>query len=437
MFDLSTPHALLPSTDHAPSFYAATTQDALKGQGLSGDLRCDVCVVGGGYTGLSTALHLAKRGVDVAVLEQSRIGWGASGRNGGQIHVGLRQDVDWLEANVGAIRAQKLWQFAIAARDHLDWLLQTYAIDCDLQDGLIHADHRARFGRQTKRHVEKLRDKYNYSHIRYLDTEELRDIVNSSSYYGGTYDTRGGHLHPLKYALGIARGAVSHGARLYEGCHVKRVEAKSGQWKITTTDGVVTANRVVYACNGYMYKLDDRVERRVMPINNYIAVTERLEHSRALSLISNGAAVSDSRFVVNYFRITADDRLLFGGGENYRYRFPRDIAAFVRPHMLAVYPQLKDVTLDYAWGGTLGITPTRMPFVAELERGLYSASGFSGLGVVLAPFVGKAVADALCGDREHFELLSGVTVPAFPGGSRLRWPTLVAGMFYYALRDVL
>ena len=437
MFSRVTPQALLPSANHAPSFYTETTQDFPIARDLSADTHCDVCVVGGGYTGLSTALHLAKRGVDVVVLEQSRIGWGASGRNGGQIHVGLRQDVDWLESHVGAARTRKLWDFAIAARDHLDWLVNAYAIDCDLQTGLIHADHRARFGRHTQQQVERLRDKYAYQHIRYLGTEALREIVGSSSYYGGTYDTRGGHLHPLKYVLGIARAAISHGANIFEGCHVKRVEARSGGWRVTTGQGMVTADRVVYACNGYMYKLDERVERRVMPINNYIAVTEPLGRVRALSLISNGAAVSDSRFVVNYFRLTADDRLLFGGGENYRYRFPRDIAAFVRPHMLAVYPQLRDVRIDYAWGGTLGITPTRMPYVAELEQGLYSASGFSGLGVVLAPFVGKAVADALCGDREQFELLSGVTVPSFPGGSRLRWPTLVAGMFYYALRDLI
>jgi gamma-glutamylputrescine oxidase len=186
-----------------------------------------------------------------------------------------------------------------------------------------------------------------------------------------------------------------------------------------------------------MHGLIPQVERRVMPINNFIAVTEPLGRMRAESLIRNRAAVSDSRFVVNYFRLTPDDRLLFGGGENYRYRFPKDIGAFVRPHMLAIFPSLRDVRIEYAWGGTLGITPTRMPYVAELEPGLYNASGFSGLGVVMAPFTGKVVADAICGDRTQFDLLARVPVPEFPGGSGLRWPTLVAGMFYYALRDLL
>ena len=194
---------------------------------------------------------------------------------------------------------------------------------------------------------------------------------------------------------------------------------------------------MVLACNGYLRRLAPEVERRVMPINNFIAVTEPLGAEGARRVISNGAAVSDSRFVVNYFRITPDHRLLFGGGENYSYRFPRDIAAFVRPHVLKVFPQLAQARFDYAWGGTLGITPTRMPWVRELEPGLVNASGFSGLGVVLAPYTGKAVADALCGERGAFELLGRVPVPPFPGGPLLRHPTLVAAMLYYALRDRL
>jgi gamma-glutamylputrescine oxidase len=184
-------------------------------------------------------------------------------------------------------------------------------------------------------------------------------------------------------------------------------------------------------------RLAPEVERRVMPINNFIAVTEPLGEEGGRRLISNGAGVSDSRFVVNYFRITPDHRLLFGGGENYGYKFPRDIAAFVRPHILKIFPQLAAVRFDYAWGGTLGITPTRMPWVHELGPGLINASGFSGLGVLLAPYTGKAVADALCGEREAFELLGRVPVPSFPGGPMLRWPTLVAAMLYYALRDRL
>ena len=433
----SAPVALMPSAAHAPSYYAATLRERVDAAPFEGPARADVCVVGGGYAGLSTALQLARRGVDVVLLEQSRLGWGASGRNGGQAHVGMRRGQRWLEARVGPGDARRLWEFALGARAHLDWLIETYAIDCELRLGYLHADHRERFGAETRREVEHLRTAYGYEHIRFLDRDEVASMVAACGYYSGSFDSRAGHLHALNLALGIARAAASHGARLHEGVEVKGLTAVRGGWRVATSRGELNAGRVVLACNGYLRGLASQVERHVMPINNYIAVTEPLGADGARRLISNGAAVSDSRFVVNYYRITPDHRLLFGGGENYRYTFPRDVGAFVRPHVLEVFPQLEGVRFDYAWGGTLGITPTRMPWVHELEPGLINASGFSGLGVLIAPFTGKAVADALCGDRAAFELLGRVPVPSFPGGPLLRWPTLVAAMLYYALRDRL
>jgi gamma-glutamylputrescine oxidase len=261
-------------------------------------------------------------------------------------------------------------------------------------------------------------------------------MVASRDYYSGSFDARGGHLHALDLALGIARAAASHGARLHEGVEVNGVVRDGAGYRISTARGELRANRVVLACNGYLRRIAPSVERHVMPINNYVAVTEPLG-AKARDLITNDCAVSDSRFVVNYFRVTPDDRLLFGGGENYSYRFPRDIGAFVRPHMLGIFPQLAGVRLDYAWGGTLAITPNRMPWVRELGPGFINASGFSGLGVVISPYTGKIVADALCGEREALDLLCRVPIPAFPGGPALRWPTLVAAMLFYALRDRL
>jgi gamma-glutamylputrescine oxidase len=430
-------HALAPSPDHAPSYYAATAKGAVSTQPFPGNLRADVCVIGGGYTGLSTALHLARRGVDVVLLEQSRIGWGASGRNGGQVHVGMRRDQEWLERHMGEADARQLWTFALEARAHLDWLIESYDIDCDLRLGLLHADHKARYTAETRRHVQFMRDAYSYEDLRFVGRDELASMVGSSDYYSGSFDSYGGHLHALDFALGIGRAAASHGARLHEGVEVTGVSRAGVGWKVATRTGDVHAGRVVLACNGYLRGIAPDVERRVMPINNFIAVTEPLGVERARSLIANDCAVSDSRFVVNYYRTTPDHRLLFGGGENYSYRFPRDIGAFVRPHMLGVFPQLADVRLDYAWVGTLAITPTRMPWVHELQPGLINASGFSGLGVVLAPFTGKAVAEALCGERRTFDLLGRVPVPRFPGGPALRGPTLVAAMLFYALRDRL
>jgi gamma-glutamylputrescine oxidase len=432
-----TPVALLPGATHAPSYYAATVREQVAVTHFEGPASCDVCVVGGGYAGLSAALHLARRGVDVVLLEQSRLGWGASGRNGGQVHVGMRRDQEWLEAKLGQADARRLWDYALGARAHLDWLIDTYRIDCDLRLGYLHADHRARYSEDTRRHVEHMRSVYGYEHIRYVGRDEVAGMVATRDYHGGSFDERSGHLHALNFALGIARAAASHGARLHEGAEVTGLARTGAGWRVLTARGELSARRVVLACNGYLRRLAPQVERHVMPINNFIAVTEPLGEAQARRLISNGAAVADSRFVVNYFRITPDHRLLFGGGENYSYRFPRDIAAFVRPHILKIFPQLADARYEYAWGGTLGITPTRMPWVHELEPGLVNASGFSGLGVLLAPYTGKAVADALCGEREAFELLGRVPVPSFPGGPMLRWPTLVAAMLYYALRDRL
>lgn len=430
------PDALSPTTTHAPSYYAATVRESAPTEAFDGPAQTDVCVIGGGYAGLSTALHLARRGVEVTVLEQSLLGWGASGRNGGQVHVGVRRDQPWLERHLGEADARLHWQFALDAREHLDWLIAHYGIDCDYRAGLLHADHKARFADETRRHVEYMRTRYGYESLRFVERDEVRSMVATSDYHSGTFDARGGHLHALGFALGIGRAAASHGARLHEGVEVTGVHRESRGYRVTTTRGDLHASRVVLACNGYLRRIAPAVERHVMPINNFIAVTEPLG-PRARQLITNDCAVSDSRFVVNYFRVTPDDRLLFGGGENYSYRFPADVGAFVRPHVLGIFPQLKDVRFDYAWGGTLGITPTRMPWVRELGPGFMNASGFSGLGVVLAPFIGKAVADALMGERASFELLSRVPVPAFPGGPALRGPTLVAAMLFYALRDRL
>ncbi|MDE2349581.1 MAG: FAD-binding oxidoreductase [Gammaproteobacteria bacterium] len=431
------PHALDPGCRHAPSYYAATAGEAVSAPPLDVDCSAEVCVIGGGFAGLSTALHLAERGVEVVLLEQSLLGWGASGRNGGQAHVGMRRDQEWLEKRMGPADARRLWELALDARSHLDTLIDTYRISCDFRPGLLHADHKAAYTADTRRHVRHLRDQYGYTPIRFVDRDEVRAMVATADYHSGSFDERGGHLHPLNLALGLARAAAGRGARLHEDSRVLDVTPSDGRWLVRTARARVRAARVVLAANGYLRGVSPAVLRHVMPINNFIAVTEPLGAERALALIRGGIAVSDSRFVVNYYRMTPDHRLLFGGGETYGYRFPADIPAFVRRHALKVFPQLGAVRFEFGWGGTLAITPTRMPFIREIGAGYYNVSGFSGLGVVLAPYCGRILADAIAGERTRFELLARVPVPAFPGGPALRWPTLVAAMSWYALRDRL
>jgi gamma-glutamylputrescine oxidase len=426
---------------HSSTYYHATaTEPFPRTPQLAERVTADVCVVGGGYTGLSAALHLARRGASVVLLEQARIGDGASGRNGGQVHNGFRHEPPWFESRLGADFARQIRSLGIEAREHLDWLIRTYNIDAQYLPGLLHLCHKRSYVEETRAHVNDIMSRYPDAGLRFVDLDEARSLVNSDGYYGGYLDSQSGHLHALNLALGIARGAGQHGARLYERSavtRISRVSSPTSGWEVETATGSVRAENVILAGNGYLRNLQPTVEARVMPINNFVVATEPLGRAAAEQLIRDRLAISDTRFVVYYFRITPDDRLLFGGGETYSYQYPKDIAGMVRGHLLRVFPQLNNTRIEYAWGGTLAVTTSRLPFVREIEPGLFNASGFSGQGIVVAPFAGKALADAIGGDRRAFNLLEQFPVRRFPGGRYLRWPVLVAAMSWFALRDHL
>src|SRR5580698_7201594 len=417
-------------------YHASATEPFPRAPQLAESTKADVCVIGGGYAGLSAALHLARRGASVVLLEESRVGDGASGRNGGQVHNGFRHEPHWFESKLGADFARQIWALGIEAREHLDWLIRTYNIDAQYCPGLLHLCHKRSYVEETRAHVDDVMSRYPDTGLRFIDQNEARNLVNSNDYYGGYLDSQSGHLHALNLALGIARAASQHGVRLYESSQVTRLSRTSPSgWEVHTATGSVKAASVVLAGNGYLRNLQPVVEARVMPINNFVVTTEPLGREAAEALIRNRLAVSDSRFVVYYFRITPDDRLLFGGGETYTGKQPSDIRALVRPHLLKIFPQLKEARLEHAWGGTLAVTPTRLPYVRELEPGLFNASGFSGLGVVLAPFTGRVMAEALLGDDSALRLLAALPVPAFPGGPLLRRPALIAALSWCALMD--
>ncbi|WP_428028831.1 NAD(P)/FAD-dependent oxidoreductase [Ancylobacter sp.] len=426
---------MAPDTDHPKSWYAATANRFSPLPPLQGGTRADVCVIGGGYTGLSAALHMAEAGLDVVLLEAARVGSGASGRNGGQIHSGQRRDQDWLEARVGLDDAKSLWRLAEDAKALLHDLIKRHAIECDLRPGLIEADHKPGYVAHSHAYARKLNDVYDYPDAAPLSREELREMVGSDVYHGGMIDHGGGHLHPLNLALGLADAARRAGARLHEQSQALRIE-EGAKVRVITAAGSVEADWVLECGDGLQDGLDRRVDTHVMPICNYIAATAPLGE-RAREIISNGAAVADTRFVVNYYRLSGDGRLLFGGGESYRRGLRPNPGEFVRPYMLKIFPQLADVGIDYGWGGVLGITMTRLPFVRKLSPRVLTAAGYSGQGVMLAPYFGKLLGDAVRGQLGAFDLLSRLPVPAFPGGPLMRWPLLVAGMSYYALRDRL
>jgi gamma-glutamylputrescine oxidase len=388
--------------EYPASWYAATATPLAPFPALSGEVTADACVIGGGYTGLSAALHLAEAGMRVVILEAQRVGWGASGRNGGQVGSGQRRDQDWLESRFGRERARALWEMAEEAKALVRDLVARHGIACDLRPGVVSAASRAGEVGELHAGAEKLARDYGYAEIEPLDRAGLEAMVGTRAYHGGVLDRGAGHLHPLDYALGLARAAVAAGVRVFE--RSRAISVAPGEAR--TAAGRVRAPFVVVAGNGYLGDLLPGVAARVMPINNFIVATAPLGEARARRVIRDDVAVADTRFVVNYFRLSADRRLLFGGGESYGYRFPRDIAGLVRPRMLAIFPDLADVAIEHAWGGTLAITANRMPAFQRLRPGVFSAAGYSGHGVAIATLAGKLIAEAVHGTAGRFELLA-------------------------------
>lgn len=417
------------------SWYAATANPLDRFPTLDGDATADVCIVGGGYTGLSAALHLAEAGFNVILLEAHRVGFGASGRNGGQLGSAQRMDQEDLERLVGDDDAAKLWDLAEDAKTLVKSLIAKHQIDCDLKPGVASMALSVSEQRDLHKHAAHLSDKYGYDQIDQLDSDAGHAICPSPAYKGGYLDKGAAHLHPLNYALGLARAAAQAGTRICEGTEVLNIE-HGPRVTVQTAQGRVTADHVILACNGYLGALNQQVAARVMPINNFIAATEPLG-AGAAKVLAEDVAVADTKFVVNYFRLSADKRLLFGGGESYGYRFPTDIAATVRKPMAQIYPHLKDARIDYAWGGTLAITMRRMPYLTRVAPNILSASGYSGHGVGTATHAGQLMALAIQGQADGFDTMSRVPALPFPGGPALRSPLLVLAMTWYALRDRL
>ncbi|MBY6135090.1 FAD-binding oxidoreductase [Nocardioides marinus] len=419
--------------EYPNSWYAATATPLPPFPRLQADVRADVCIVGAGYTGLSAALHLADAGLSVVLLEAQRVGFGASGRNGGQLGSGQRMEQTGLEKLVGQDDAQKLWSLAEDAKNLVKSLIARHGIECHLKPGVSHACFSAGEVRHEHAYAEHLHKRYGYDQIELLDRDGMQALCPSPAYVGGTLDMGAGHLHPLAYALGLARAADRAGAKIHEGSEVLDIE-EGPTLRVRTAGGTVTADHLILACNGYLGGLNGQVAARVMPINNFIVATKPLGDDAA-RVLTRDVAVADTKFVVNYFRLSHDKRLLFGGGESYGYRFPVDIAATVRKPMAEIFPHLKDVQVDYAWGGTLGITMKRMPYLARLAPNVLTASGYSGHGVGTATHAGQLMARTVQGQAEGFDTLARVPAPRFPGGPGMRTPLLALAMTWFALRD--
>ncbi len=405
-----------------PSFYRLAVPDRPAYAPLDGSRRADVCVVGGGYTGLSAALHLAEAGADVVLVEAGEVASGASGRNGGQIHSGQRRDVLWLEKRFGRERARELWDAAEEAKALLRALIDRFGIDCDLRSGVIEAQHKASLMGEAAELVEVLRTRYGYDRVTLLDRAATAVALGSERFFGAVDDHGGGHLDPYRLALGLARAAARLGASIHEDTPATSLAAGP---VVRTARGDIRADHVIVATDGRSGAFENTTRRRVLGINSFVVATEPLG-ARGESILPGGQSAADSRFVVRYWRKTADGRLVFGGGETSVGLIPSDIASFVRPHLLEIYPQLEGVELAHGWGGIVSVTAPRLPFVREIAPSVWAAAGYSGQGLALAPFLGRLMAEASLGRPEGLSTFSSLPVPPLPTATWTR-RLLVAG----------
>lgn len=424
--------------EHVSSWYAASAQPAPLRDPARGELTADVCVVGGGIAGCSTALHLAERGYKVVLLEGKRIAWGASGRSGGQAIVGYACSQDKLVSQVGRDDAKKMFDISVAANELLGELVARHRIECDLHWGHLHTAIKPRQVTDLLAYQDELAGEYGYEGTRWLDKAELGKVLNTERYIGGLRDDRSGHLHPLNYTLGLATAAEAAGVKLYEQSTVVGIE--QGPVVRLRTDGgaSVRANHVVLCCNAYVdEKISRHLRNRIMPVGTYIIATEALGQSRIESLLRENVAVSDVNFVLDYFRRSEDHRMLFGGRVSYSGRDARNTADATRVRMLNVFPSLADAAIEYAWGGFVDITMNRAPDFGRLAPNVYYLQGFSGHGIALTGMAGKLVAETVAGQAERFDLFTKIRHHDFPGGRTFRMPALVLAMLWFRLKDLL
>jgi gamma-glutamylputrescine oxidase len=422
---------------HTHSYYAASANQKIECPTLKGNHSADVCVVGAGITGLSAALNLAERGYKVTVLEANLVGWGASGRSGGQMIFGFGCDMSVLEKSAGKTAAKAMWDMSVEAIDTLRQRVDQHQIQCDLQQGHLHAAIKPRQMHELEEWQASLEKDYGYASLSLWNQQKIQSQMASERYIGGLYDTNSGHIHPLNYTLGLAKAALDAGVIIYTDSSVTKVTRKSQANVCHTAQGQVTAKQVLFCGNAYMGKLVPEISNKIMPVGTYIGATQPLGKERAEALIKNNMAVADINFVLDYFRMSADYRMLFGGRVSYSTLAPPNLKNSMRQRMLKVFPQLEDVSMDYTWGGNVAITMNRGPHFGRVGKDLYFAQGFSGHGIAATGLAGKLLAEAVAGQAERFDLFNEISHLPFPGGTLLRTPALVLAMAWYRLRDML
>lgn len=430
---------LTHTPDHAPSYYAATRNQSLKLPALEGDVQVDVCIIGGGFTGLNTAIELRQRGLSVALLEAHQVGWGASGRNGGQLIRGVGHDLDQFEKTLGREGVRDLKRMGIEAVQIVRQRVEAFNIDCDLTWGYCDLANKPAHLDQFRADREESLE-LGYPHdLTIIEPGQMHTVVGSDCYVGGMSDAGSGHLHPLNLALGEAKAALELGAQLFEHSYVTRIDF-GPVVTVHAARGRVRAGQLVIGCNAYIGSLHRQLSGTVIPAGSYVIATEPLGEERAARLIPQNMALCDQRVALDYYRLSADKRLLFGGACHYSGRDPADIEAYMRPKMLKVFPELADVRVEYQWGGMIGIGANRLPQIGKLpeHNNVFYSQAYSGHGVNATHLAARILAEAVTGQASRgFELFSRVPHMHFPGGQRFRAPLLAMGMAWQQLKEIL
>jgi len=418
------------------SYYLATAQLHPGYEPLQGSHSCDVCVVGAGLAGLSAAIELRRAGFEVVVLEAAHVGWGASGRNGGQVLSGLACDMSVVRRHLGSDAARAIWDMTVEAVELVGQRRREFAIDCQWQDGFIAAAIGPRRARELHSWVEELERDYRYGGMQLIDRGHVHQWIDSERYEALAFDPRGGHLHPLRYTQGLAQAGAGLGIRIHEQSRAIKLDRGAGP-VVYTEGGALRCRYVLLAGNVYLEDLAPELSKRIMPVGTFIAASAPLDADRARALIPSRACVSDTQFVLDYFRLSSDNRMLFGGRVSYSTVVPRNLAFAMRRRMLGVFPQLQDVSIEYSWGGFVDITMNRAPDFGRIAANIYYLQGFSGHGLALSGLAGKLAAEAISGSAARFDLFARMPHRVFPGGKALRMPALILATAWFRLRDLL
>ena len=420
------------------SFYRSSVEDLNSQDQLTSDIDVDICVIGGGLTGISSAINLSKKGYSVILCEARKIGWGASGRNGGQLGIGMRKDQFTIEKKLGLRHAKELWSLGLEAVEDVKNLIKENEIDCHLVNGVMSTACFEKDIDEYKFEIEHMAKNYDFEGYQFFNKEKIREEINSKMYLAGLLNSGSYHLNPLKLTLGLAKVAQKNNVKIFENTPIEKIREEGDRVQVMSKKGLIRANQVVVACNGYLDSILGSKKNKFMPINNYVVATEPLGEKRARQIIKNNYAVCDTRFIIDYYRFSEDWRMIFGGGETFTSNFVKNATSFVSKRMIKVFPQLQNVKIDYSWGGTLAITVNRLPHFGTLMNNKVSyAFGYSGHGLALSVLAGKLIGENIHGDHERFKFFSDINHMSIPLGSIFRRPIYSSAILYYKIRDYL